>query len=595
MKTLGIIGRIVLALGMCLSLPASRGQAQPYLQTDDPQAKAEALLAEMTPEERVGQLFLVTFDGNQFDSTSAISSLISRYHVGGVVLTAANDNFVDGDGTVSAAHHLTESLQRIEWDITHPSGSESDPAQPASGAYIPLLIGVSQNGDGYPNDQILDGLTPLPSLMSIGATWQTALAERVGRTLGRELEALGINLLLGPSLDVLDPQYGGDGGGLGANTFGSDPYWTQELGKEYISGIHVGGQGRLAVVAKHFPGQGGSDRNPETEVATVRKSLEQLKQIELAPFLAVTSNPQNTSTIADGFLVSHIRYQGFQGNIRETTRPVSLDKSAVDELMALPEFLNWHQSGGVLISDNLGSQSVRRFYDTIGQAFDSRLVARDAFLAGNDLLYVDDFISGTDPDSFTSITKTLDYFTTKYRDDPAFAQRVDDSVRRILTLKYRLYPSFEIDQVLPDEKNLGFIKNSNDVTLDVARNAVTLISPTTASDLESLIAAPPSSSDRILFITDTLTGVQCSTCMTSSGLTVDALQSAVLRLYGPGAGGQVNEGRLVSYSFEDLINVLNYVESPTNEPYPLESDLQRAQWVIFSALNETNDRPASQA
>jgi beta-N-acetylhexosaminidase len=56
------------------------------------------------------------------------------------------------------------------------------------------------------------------------------------------------------------------------------------MGKAYISGLHTGSKSRMVVIAKHFPGRGSSDRSPEEEVATVRKSLEQLKQIELPPF-----------------------------------------------------------------------------------------------------------------------------------------------------------------------------------------------------------------------------------------------------------------------------------------------------------------------
>ena len=40
--------------------------------------------------------------------------------------------------------------------------------------------------------------------MAIGATWQPDYAEDVGTIAGRELSALGINMLLGPSLDVLE-------------------------------------------------------------------------------------------------------------------------------------------------------------------------------------------------------------------------------------------------------------------------------------------------------------------------------------------------------------------------------------------------------
>ena len=46
------------------------------------------MLANLTPEERVGQLFLVTFQGSTFDENSQIYDLIANHHVGGVILLA---------------------------------------------------------------------------------------------------------------------------------------------------------------------------------------------------------------------------------------------------------------------------------------------------------------------------------------------------------------------------------------------------------------------------------------------------------------------------------------------------------------------------
>jgi beta-N-acetylhexosaminidase len=71
------------------------------------------------------------------------------------------------------------------------------------------------------------------------------------------------------------------------------------MGQAFISGIHQGSNNKMVVAAKHFPGFGGSDRLPEEEVATVRSSLEQLKQIDLAPFFAVTGNAPNPESVTD--------------------------------------------------------------------------------------------------------------------------------------------------------------------------------------------------------------------------------------------------------------------------------------------------------
>ncbi len=366
------------------------------------------------------------------------------------------------------------------------------------------------------------------------------------------------------------------------------------MGQGYISGLHEGSQNRLAVIATHFPGRGGSDRSPEEEIATVRKSLEQLKQIELAPFFSVTASSMDTNMVTDGLLVSHIRYQGFQGNIRATTRPVSSDAAALEQILKLDPFNQWRDKGGVMVSDNLGSQAVRRFYDPSGNAFDARTAAREAFFAGNDLLYVDRFLATGDPDVYTTIIRTMDYFAQKYREDPAFAQRVDASVERILTLKYRLYPDFDPAKVIPQNTTLADIGQSTPVTFDVARRAVTLISPD-AADLPNSLPRPPEARDRIVFLTDLQTGKQCSTCAEQIIPGVDALQSAVVRLYGPRAGGQVSQNLMTSYSFMDLWKYMRGYMTAKNEPSPLENDLKLADWVVVSMLKPNSSTPESLA
>ena len=302
-------------------------------QAVDPAVRAQQMLAKMTAEERVGQLFLVSFTGSTADENSQIYDLITKHHIGGVVLLAGNDNFVAAPDTVSSAYQLIAQLQNTEWQSTQNPPVGSNPPN-----YIPLFIGISQDGDGYPDDQILSGLTPLPDLMAIGATWDPSLAQQVGSVAGQELSSLGFNLFFGPSLDVLESPAATLGNGLGASVFGGDPYWVGAMGSAYISGLHTGSGERMVVIADHFPGRGSSDRPAGGEPATVRKSLEQMKQIELAPFFTVTGDATTPDSTADGLLVSHIRYQGIQGNIRSITRPVSFDQQALSDILSLPEF-----------------------------------------------------------------------------------------------------------------------------------------------------------------------------------------------------------------------------------------------------------------
>ena len=582
---------ILLLLAMTLSIsPVVSGRASVTLQEDPLVIRAGQMLAQMTPQERVGQLFLVAFDGSSANEDSQIYDLIVRHHVGGVMLLAGNNNFVAAPNTTSAAYQLIAQLQNAEWQASQnptestntgtPTPEPTVTSVPAN--YIPLFVGIAQNGDGYPNDQILSGLTQLPSLMALGATWDPTLAEQVGSVAGQELSGIGINFFVGPSLDVLETPEATLGNGLDANVFGGDPYWVGTMGSAYISGLHTGSRERMVVVADHFPGRGSADRPAGQEPATVRKSLEQLKQIELAPFFSVTGNAQTAQSRTDGLLVSHIRYQGFQGNIRSTTRPVSFDPQALSQILSLPAFATWREAGGLMVSDDLGSPTVRSFYDPGGQSLLARLVARDAFLAGNDLLYMGNIVSSDAPDKYSTLIQTFDFFTQKYSEDSAFAKRVDDAVTRILAVKYRLYNYFSPNLVIPPESGLALLNQSQSqaLTSEVARQSATLVSPDSL-DLETVLPNPPGMRDQLVFLTDTRPESQCTSCGESPMLAVDSLQNVILRLYGPQSGGQVLAGRMISYSFDSLAGILPGGSGNQD----LEASLHQATWVIINMMD----------
>lgn len=572
--------RIFLLLLFAVSLAPAGAQAQ----TQTPPAGVRLVLSSMTPEERVGQLFMVAFKGTDASADSQIHDLIARHHVGGVVLMASNDNFA-GTDTPAQTHSLIENLQRAEWNASVNSDINPSTGQREKVVYAPLFIGVAQEGGGYPTDQILSGLTPLPSEMAIGAAWNTEIAAQVGEIRGRELAALGFNFLIGPSLDVLESPttLGGD---LGTRVFGGDPFWVGEMGRAYVTGLHRGG-GKMFVVAKHFPGVGGADRLPEEEVSTVRKSLEQLKQIELAPFFAVTNISNPSEMVVDGLLVSHIRYQGFQGNIRATTRPVSFDPQALSQILSLPQFSDWVEAGGLLVSDDLGSNAVRSFYESGGGQFLARTAARDAFLAGNDILYLGNIKSTDAPDNYTTVVRILDFFVQKYREDPAFAERVDESVTRILTAKFEMYGSFALAGVLVSKERLSDLGGSTDVTFAVARSSASLISPE-LQDLTTVMPLPPQPNERLVFLTDSTSVKQCSECQPQPVLAANALETATLRLYGPGSGNQIEGFRLSSHSLQTLQAFLDFPD----ENQFLADDLDNADWVIVSVADSLQGQPA---
>jgi beta-N-acetylhexosaminidase len=579
---------VILLLLLSFVSPQRVSKAATQSQESDARVKASAMLAKMSPAEKVGQLFLVTFNGTATDSESNIHKLITQQHVGGVVLRQDNDNFVGPDGTITSVHGMIEALQQLNWEFIKTGGTFPSLADPNSGSYIPLLIGISQEGDLAPYDQIVNGMTPLPNEMAIGATWKPESAEIVGTILGEELSALGVNLLFGPSLDVLDVVKNDTSEDLGVRTFGGDPYWVAEMGQAYIKGVHEGSNNKIAVISTHFPGSGGSDRLPEDEVATVRKSLEQLKQIELAPFFAVTRQNDNAAEITDGLLLSHIRYQGFQGNIRATTRPISFDSTALGQIMGLNEFSTWQQDGGIIVSDDLGSAAVRKFFDPMNTGFDARQVIKDALLAGNDLLYTGNIMSTGDADTYSTIVRTHSYFVQKYTEDSAFQQRVDEAVLRVLRLKYELYPTFSISNTKTPSGGLENIGTSTGKVFEIARKSITLVSPN-LSDMDSVLPEPPQSSERVVFLSDELLVKQCSFCTEQKVSLAENFRDAVEKLYGPNAGEQVVSYKLTAYSFEDLQHLLDN----DNPPEFMKNEIQSANWLVISFTDFKKSSAAS--
>jgi beta-N-acetylhexosaminidase len=598
--------------------------AQQAPAANSPFARAAAQLAELTPAERVGQLFVVSFRGSSAAPGTEIYDLIVESHIGGVVFQASQDNFTNEANLPAQIVGLTNELQSAALGLTiaipetpapvetgTPDPSITAPAQStptpqaALVAPVPLFIAVNHEGGGAPQTQIRVGLTELPSPMSIGATWDTTHAESVGVIAGRELAALGINMLLGPSLDVLfdpRPEALGD---LGSRAFGGDPYWVGRLGAAYIRGVHNGSDGRMLVMAQHFPGLGSSDRPADEEIATVLKSLEQLKQIELAPFFTVTGRAADPRAMADGLLMSHTRYQGFQGNIRQTTRPISLDPQAFAQLFALPELGAWRQAGGLVMSDSLGVRAIRRFYDPTERTFQARKITLDAFLAGNDLLLLTDFGPLPGAEQTAQIQDVISSFVQKYQNDATFAERVDAAATRILARKLQQFGDpFVPEQILRSPDGLSSIGQAQGPVFGVAQNAVTLISPTT-EELAARLPVPPAQAESILIFTDTREQRQCtapSACPPRPIVSIDAIKEDIVRLYGPGAGGVVRAGDIQSYSFAELTAFLREVTAPAlpgdetpEPPPPLQLEIERADWIVFAMLNVDRNQPDSRA
>ena len=583
-----------------LLLPGSLMSPFTPLQQDGVDAEVEAIFARMTPEERVGQLFLVSFYGSDIGPGSDIAELITDYHVGGVVLLPENGNFTADTPLPEQIYAMTSQLQRLaaarEDSLPEAPAAEGtgeptvtpEPTAPAVTApdYIPLFIAVEHNGAGSPDAGLLTALSPLPSNMAIGATWRPDFAEATGRVVGQQLSTLGVNMVLGPPADVLQLPQPTAPGDLGASAFGGEPVWVSEMTMNYVRGLHIGSDGRLAVIPRYFPGSGDADRRASDEIPTVRRTLDQLRQSDLLPFFAVTGRAPDTLTTADGVLVGHIRYQGFQGdNFRATTKPISLDPLALSSLMQMEEIASWRSEGGLLVTDALGLRGVRRYYLQGEGQFPARSIVRDAFGAGNDVLYLGQF--GNDPpnDQTSTIIDTINFFISQYESDPAFQAQVDTSVRRILAKKLDLYQEFNLNTVLPDEEGLANLSQSRELTFNIARTALTLLQPSQTDLLTS-----PERGEQILIFTDTRLTRPCPDCEEQEVVPVDALRSKILQYYGPQATGIVSVSNIQAFSFAELSDYLQFgprpIQNNEGEQEGEEIDqlgvaLANADWIVF--------------
>jgi len=561
------------------------------------------LMARMSSTAKVGQLFLVTFPGAKVAEDAIITELIRDYHVGGVVFLPDNGNIVNEGDTPAQVATLVSQLQETTWMATQPVTETLVEEETPPGPFIPLFIAVRHEGNGMPFTGIVNGMTPLPSEMALGATWNPAYAETVGQIVGQELRALGVNMLLGPSLDVLENPRPESTGDLGVRAFGGEPFWVGQMGQAYIRGVHGGAEGDVAVVAKHFPGLGASDRSLDEEISTVQRTLEKLRQIDLAPFFAV-AQAEDPLARPDGVMVSHIRFRGLEGGRFVTTRPISVDSQVLQRLLGLPELAGWREQGGVTVSDGLGVRALRRFYDPNEESFNSRRIAQDAFLAGNDLLLLSQFALSDDwEDRVANVKSTITFFHEKYDSDPSFQTLVDAAVARILRLKLALYGgTFRLAATQPNVETAGEQVGLGQEALSaIGRDAVTLLSPPSPD----LVPAPPIFEDNIVIFTDGRQGQPCVTCAPVPYIDPLALRDVILRLYGPDATGQINSSLVTSFTFDQLEEYMSApppLPAPTPAPgevvtstlpHPVEAALQEADWIIFAMLNPTSDLPQS--
>jgi len=141
----------------------------------------------------------------------------------------------------------------------------------------PLLVAADQEGGQL---MALGEGTPFAGNMALGATGDPELAERVGRAIGRELRAVGVNVNYAPDCDVASNP---DSPGLGIRSFGDDAAAVARLAAATVRGLQAAG---VAATAKHFPGKGDVGVDTHYQLGAIGHDRARLDAVELAPFRA---------------------------------------------------------------------------------------------------------------------------------------------------------------------------------------------------------------------------------------------------------------------------------------------------------------------
>ena len=210
--------------------------------------RVEALLAQMTLEEKVAQLGS-RWIGNDTDAPGNGDDPPGEHNV------APMEDVFATAGAVAleeAARHGLGHLTRVYGSV---------PRIPAEGAAELIrqqrIVMASRLGiPALVHEECLTGFTAFgatvyPAALAWGATFDPELIERMAAAIGRDMAALGVHQGLSPVLDVVrDYRWG-----RVEETIGEDPYLVAALGSAYVRGLQSAG---VIATLKHFAGYSAS-------------------------------------------------------------------------------------------------------------------------------------------------------------------------------------------------------------------------------------------------------------------------------------------------------------------------------------------------
>jgi beta-N-acetylhexosaminidase len=339
-----------------------------------PQQYINLIMQNMTLDQKIGQMMIVQFVGPTYSLD--LSTMISQYNVGAALIYAANDNII-------GKNQLRGLIQQMQ-----------------SHSLLPLTIAIDQEGGTVDRLKSLDG--PRPSATEIGTTDDPRKAFDAGIQDAKDLSYYGINLNLAPVVDVanaFNPQ-------LYLRTYGDNATIVTRMAAAYLQGLQQ--SGKVLGTLKHFPGLGDVSADPHYSVPYLSRSKSDLEAIDWAPYRSLIQQGNVYAVMVTHEIVPAI----------DDSKPSSLSKKIVTGI--LRDDLGFQ---GVVMTDSLTMEGITAYYSP-AQA------AALAIEAGADVLMGASTPSG--------VATMIEGIKQDINAGNISMQRIDDSVRRILMLKYQM-------------------------------------------------------------------------------------------------------------------------------------------------------------
>jgi beta-glucosidase len=420
------------ALGMTAASAPGAGQPRYLDARASIKDRVNDLLRRMTLEEKVGQMDLIVIgelrdpsppangdcnnSGGNNDplQTVCLQRVLIDYHTGSI-LSGGTDNPAENTGRGWAEQYNTIQRYAIEHSRLH----------------IPIIYGVDAvHGFGHPFEATL-----FPQSIGMGATWDTALAEEAGAATREQLLATGGNWNFAPVQDLArDNRWG-----RYYETWAEQPMLAAAIGAANVRGMQGGGfkSPQVAATVKHFAGYSQSINGHDRVEAQL--PIRYLQDILLPPYEGGIDAGAAT-VMANSASINNIPATGSHYLLTAQLR----DRLGFE---------------GVVVSDFGDVPALQSSYHVAGDFPDA---IAQAVNAGID-------VSMT-PFNYVGWNEGL---IQNVQSRAVSTKRIDQSVRRILTLKFRL-GLFDHPFVDPDKADAAITAN-RDLARKAAAESITLL------------------------------------------------------------------------------------------------------------------------